>query len=175
MEGEVPAPESTWAGDEDAVAAAAAQTAPMEVVPVVEMPAEEVPEMGASRWLEDLREIASNAAPDTVGTIADIASTSEGCLGAGPSDWAIIQPEVTSDFVRTKREEDDVWQAQLDVGAQIEADITRALQLHMGENFRISHISASPATYPFLTVFIWHPLMSFCSQQLMQMSRDKSM
>jgi hypothetical protein len=86
----------------------------------------------------------------------------------------IIQLGVPSDFARAEREEDDIWQVQFDVGAQIEAGTARALQLHRGRNFSISNVSASSVTYPFLIAFIWHPLTSFCSQQLMQMSRDKS-
>ena len=60
--------------------------------------------------------------------------------------------------------EDDAWQAQLDIGAQIEASIARAMQLPMETNFSISNVSALPVTFPFLIVFIRHPLMSSYSQ-----------
>ncbi|XP_039787062.1 uncharacterized protein LOC120653369 [Panicum virgatum] len=113
MEEEVPAPERTGARNEEAAAAAAAQTAPVNEVPALEMPVVEMTEMRAPVWLEDLREVAPNAAPGADGPFADIASTSEGGLGDGPSEgsgqganWAIIQPEVPSDFVRAEREED---------------------------------------------------------------------
>ena len=79
------------------------------------VPDKEIPKMGASRRLEDLREVAPNIAPGAVGAFADIASTSEGGLSAGPSEgpdygveWVIIQPGVPSDFARNEREEDDV-------------------------------------------------------------------
>jgi len=176
MEEEVPAPERMGARNEEAAAAVAAQTAPVNEVPVVE-----TPEMTAPGWLEDLREVAPNVASGADGPFANIASTSEGGLGAGPSEgssqganWAIIQPEVPSDFVRAEREEDDAWQAQLNVSAEIEINIARSLQLNKEMNFSISNVSASLVTCPFLIVFVWHPLTSSCSQQLMLMSHDKS-
>ena len=161
MEEEVPAPERTGARNEEAAAAAAAQTAPVNEVPALEMLVVEMTEMRAPVWLEDLREVAPNATPSADGPFADITSTSEGGLGDGPSEgsgqganWAIIQPEVPSDFVRAEREEDDAWQAQLNVSAEIEINIARALQLHKEMNFSISNVSACLVTYPFLIAFL---------------------
>jgi len=176
-------PEPTRAGD-DAAMAAVAQMAPV-VVPVVEMPAEvpaeEIPGTGAPEWFEDLEEVDPNAAANAAARVADFVSASEDSLGAGPSEgpvyginWATIQPRVPSGFTRNERWEDDVWKEQDDVGTLIEAALTRALQLHKTTNFSISNVSAYLVTYPFLIVFIWLPLTSFYSHQLMQRSRDKS-
>lgn len=91
---------------EGAAAAAAAQTAPENVVPVLEILPEE---------FEDLEEVDPNAAASAAARVADFVSASEGVLGVGPSEgppvgveWAMVQPGVPSDFDRNEREEEDV-------------------------------------------------------------------
>ena len=86
MEEEVPIPEPTRAGDGEAATVAMTKEEPAVVVPVVEMPTEETPEAGAPGRLEDPWKVAAAAALGAVGVSANIASTSEGGLGAGPSE-----------------------------------------------------------------------------------------
>ena len=43
-----------------------------------------------------------------------------------------------------EREEDKVWQAQLDIGGQIDAGIERILQLHLQEMFNVNTVGALP-------------------------------
>ena len=114
-----PAPELSGARDEE-VAATAAQMAP----------AEEALEAEVPERVEGLGEVASNTAFGEVGWSADLATASEGGLGAGTSQlpgegvsWAIVQPGVSEKFVHAEREEDEVWQAQLDLGGEIDASI----------------------------------------------------
>jgi hypothetical protein len=83
VEEEVPVPEPTRAGDGETATVAMMEEEPAVVVPVVEMPAEEMPEAGAPGQLEDPWKVTAAAA---VSVSANIASTSEGGLGAGPSE-----------------------------------------------------------------------------------------
>ena len=53
-----------------------------------EVPLVEMPEVVVPGRLEDPEEVALIAAPGAVGPFADIASTSVGCLGVGPSGGA---------------------------------------------------------------------------------------
>ena len=147
----------------------------------MEITAEETPEARAPVRLEDSCEVAAAAAArDAVDASADTASAPEGGLGAGPSEEpecgvsrAMIQPEVPPEFARNEQWEYDVWEAHYEVGDQIETALNHALELHRGRNLQISDVSDYPATCPFLIAFMWSSLMSFCLQQLMQMSRDK--
>jgi hypothetical protein len=72
--------------------------------------------------VEGLGEDASNAVFGEVSPGTDIAATSEGGLGAGPpqqpseGELTIVQFGVPDYFIRAEREEDEVWQAQLDIG-----------------------------------------------------------
>ena len=85
------------------------------------------------------------------GTSCRITTASEGGLGAGPSEqpsegisWAIVQPGVPVDFVRAEREEDEIWQAQLDLGSEMDDDFQRVLQLHWQEKHNVNQVSALP-------------------------------
>jgi hypothetical protein len=96
-----------------------------------------VPETAAPERFEDPGEVTSNVAFSEAGTSGGIAAGSEGGLGTEPSEqpserisWAIIQPRVPEDFVRTEREEDEIWQVQLNLGDEMDVDIQRVLQLH---------------------------------------------
>ena len=60
-----------------------------------------------------------------------------------------------------EREEDKVWQAQLDIGGQINAGIDRILQLHLQEMFNVNTVGALPFFCSILFASVWHPLMSF--------------
>ena len=72
-------------------------------------------------------------------------------------------------------EEDEIWEVQLNIYAQIDSGIDSVLPLHWQETFNVNTIGTFPPVCLFLIMFTWHPLMSYCSQQLMAMSRDKSM
>ena len=142
------------------------------VEPVVEIPAEEIPEVGAPGRLEDPWEVAAAAAAyDDAGVSTDIATTSEGGLGVGPSEepehgvsWAMVQPGVPSVFAYNERWEYEVWAAQYEVSDQIKTALTHALDLHQGRNLHISDVSDYPATFPFLIAFMWFRLMPSHSQ-----------
>jgi len=88
--------------------------------------------------------------------------------------WALVQPGVPEDFVCAEREEDEVWQAQLDIGGQIDACLQHVLQLHWQEEHNVTTVGALPSFCSFLIMSARRPLMSYCSQQLMALSRDKS-
>ena len=79
-------------------------------------------------------EVASNVTLGKVGTSGRITAASQGGLWAESSEqssegisWAIVQPEVLEYFVRAEREEDEIWQAQLDLGNKMDTDIQRVL------------------------------------------------
>ena len=100
--------------------------------------------------------VASNAALDEASTSGRITAASEGGLGAGPPEqpsegitWAIVQPGVPENFVRAEREEDEIWQAQLDLGDVMDADIQRVQQLHWQEKHNVNLVSTLPALAPF--------------------------
>ena len=78
----------------------------------------EISEIMAPEWFEDPGEVALNAVFGAVSPFADIATTSEGGLGAGPSEWpsdrvrwVLVQLGVPEEFVRAEREEDEIWDA----------------------------------------------------------------
>ena len=92
--------------------------------------AEEMPETAAPGQFEGPGKAALNAALNEAGTSGCITAASEGDLGAGSSEqpsegisWAIIQPGVLEDFVRAERVEDEIWQAQLDLGEVTDTDL----------------------------------------------------
>ena len=93
------------AGDEGAVTAATAHTAPGNVEPVVELPL-------SSDEFGDSRDIDSAAAASAANRIAEFASASEEVLSAwtseGPRHGAIIQSGVPLEFLRNEQEEEAV-------------------------------------------------------------------
>ena len=98
------------------------------------IPTEETPEFAVPERFEGSGEAASNTVLGEVGASGRIATASEGDLGAGPSrqpiegiSWTIVQPGVPEDFLLTEREEDEIWQAQLDLGNAMDVDIQRVL------------------------------------------------
>ena len=78
---------------------------------------------------------------------------------------AIVQPGVPEEFVRAEREEDEVWQAQLDLGGEIDAGIQHVLQLQWQETFNANTVGALSFSFcSVLTTSVWSPLMSsICS------------
>jgi len=87
---------------------------------MVEMPADDEPEVTVLGRSEDLGQVAPNTSPSAAGT----ASASEGGPGAesseGPptgGEWAMVQHWVPSDFNRNEWEQEKVWRAQYEVGS----------------------------------------------------------
>ncbi|XP_039803582.1 uncharacterized protein LOC120667607 [Panicum virgatum] len=168
-------PEPARAGDEGAAAAATGRMAQENVVLVVELPLSE--EYGES---EDIDPVAAASA---AARIAEFVSASDDVLGAGMSEgadhgasYAIVYVGAPSNFARIEREEDDAWRAHIvppdfthaervegdawrahmAIGAQIEEDLSRALNL-----LSRTHRDVNSLTFLHL-------------QQLRSMSRDKS-
>ena len=50
---------------------------------------------------------------------------------------------VPPEFLRDEREEEDVWQAQIEVGSQIQNHLDRALELHRTTDYQISQVRGS--------------------------------
>jgi len=74
---------------------------------------------------------------------------------------AIVQPGVPEDFVRAEQEEDEVWQAQLDIGGQIDAGLQHVQQLHWQETYNLTKVGALPFFCSSLIMSVRCPLMSF--------------
>ena len=92
--------------------------------------AEGMPERAAPEQFESSGEVASNATLGEVSSSGRITAASKGGLGARPFEqpsegisWAIVQPEVLEYFVCAEREEDEIWQAQLDLGNKMDTNI----------------------------------------------------
>ena len=56
--------------------------------------------------------------------------------------WAIVQPKVPEDVIRAERDEDEVWQAQLDIGGQIDTGLQHVQQLHWQKTYNITKVGA---------------------------------
>ena len=101
-------PEPARAGDEGVVAAATAQSAPKNVVSVMQLPE-------SSEEFEDSRDIDPAAAASAADRIAEFTSASEEVLNAGTSEeprhGAIIQSGVPLEFLHNEQEEEAVWKA----------------------------------------------------------------
>ena len=133
-------PEPAKAGDEGVDAAATAQTAPVNVVLVVQLP-ESSDEFGDS-W--DIDPAAAVSAADR---FAEFVSSSEEVLSAGTSEGprhgAISQSGVPLKFLRNEQEEEAVWKAQFEAGSQILGHLDRALKLLRTTDFQISQVGGS--------------------------------
>jgi len=130
-----------------------------EVVPVVEMPPEDEPEVRVLGQSEDPERVAPNIAPGATG----VAAAFEGGLDAGQgpptgAERVMVQHGGAPGFNRSEQEEDEVWKAQYEVGSQIQAALERAFQLHKTTDFEISSVSAFPGTRLFLILFVHLPV-----------------
>ena len=148
--------------------AATVQKAPETAVPVVELPLSE--EYGESKDIDPA------AAASAATRIAEFVSASEGVFGVGMSEgpnhganYAIVQSGVPSnfdhvaqeeggdwrvhiipsDFTHTEQEEGDAWRAHMAIGAQIEEDLSRALNLFSRANRDVNSVSALFAYFRF--------------------------
>ena len=61
----------------------------------------------------------------------------------GPHHGAIIQSGVPPEFLHDEREEESVWQAQIEAGSQILNHLDRTLELHRTTDYQISQVSGS--------------------------------
>src|SRR6185437_1769552 len=133
-------PDPAGARDDSVVAAAMAQTAPENVVPVVQLPK-------SSEEFGDSRDITPAAAASAADRIAEFTSASEEVLNAGTSEGprhgAIVQSGVRLEFLRNEQEEEAVWKAQIEAGSQILGHLDRALELHRMTDFQISQVGGS--------------------------------
>ena len=102
-------PEAFGGRDDGVVAAVTAQTAPENMVPVVQLPE-------SNEEFRDSRDIDPAAAASAADRIAEFASASEEMLNVGmsegPRHGAIIQSGVPLEFLRGEQEEEAVWKAQ---------------------------------------------------------------
>ncbi|XP_039812117.1 uncharacterized protein LOC120675093 [Panicum virgatum] len=146
-------PEPARAGDEGAAAEAAAQAAPENVEPVVELPS-------SSGEYEGSREIDPAAATSAAGWVFEFVAASAEILcmemyeeigdqgHSDEDDWAIVRSGVPSDithaereeedwwahvvpsdFADAERQEDDAWRNHMAVGGQIEEGLSRVVDL----------------------------------------------
>jgi hypothetical protein len=118
--------------------------APKSMEPVVELPL-------SSDEYGDSRDIDPATATSSTNRIFEFISASEEILGAGTSEgpghganYAIVQSEVPSGFLRNEQEEEEAWKAQYNVGTQIQDALSRAFQLHQKTDFLISKVSTFP-------------------------------
>ena len=107
-------PEPAGARDDSVVAAVTAQTAPENVVPVVQLPE-------SSEEFGDSKDIDPAAAASTADRIIEFTSASEEVLNVGTSEGprhgATIQSRVPLEFLRNEQEEEAVWKAQFEAGS----------------------------------------------------------
>jgi len=62
----------------------------------------------------------------------------------GPHHGAIIPSGLPSEFLCKEQEEEEAWNAQLDVGREILQALDRAFQLHQGTDYQVSKVNIFP-------------------------------
>ena len=93
----------------------------------------------------------------------------------GPHHGAIIQSGVPPEFLHDEREEDAVWQAQIEAGSQILNHLDRALELHRTTDYQISQVSgSSPRIVRILALILFVLPTPFLLQRLRDISCKKS-
>ena len=140
MEG-APISEPTEARDEGTVAVVPVPTAQEGATAVVELP-------DSSEEYGDSMDIDPAAAASAAAHIAEFASAGADVLEAGTSEGphhrAIIPSGLPSEFLRKEHEEEEAWNAQLDVGREILQALDRAFQLHQNADYQVSQVNTSP-------------------------------
>ena len=140
MEG-APVSEPTEARDEGIVVAVPVQTVQGSMVPVVQLP-------DSSEEYGDSMDIDSAAAASAAAHIAEFASANADVLevgtSEGPHHGAIIPSGLPSEFLRKEQEEEDAWNAQLDVVREILQALDRAFQLHQRTDYQVSKVNTFP-------------------------------
>jgi len=99
------------------------------------------------------------AAASAAAHIAEFASASADVLEAGASEGrhhgAIVPFGLPSEFLRKEQEEEEAWNAQLNVGREILEALDRAFQLHQRTDYQVSQgfmlqchpISSAPSNF----------------------------
>ena len=141
MEG-APVSEPTEARDEGIVVAVPVQTAQGSMMPVVQLP-------DSSEEYGDSMDIDPATVARAAAHIAVFASASADVLNAGTSEGphhgAIIPSGLPSEFLcKEQEEEEEAWNAQLDVGREILQALDRAFQLHQGMDYQVSKVNIPP-------------------------------
>ena len=107
---------------------------------VVELP-------DSSEEYGDSMDIDPIAAASAATHIAEFASASADVLEAGTSEGrhlgAIVPSGIPSEFLR-KEQEEEAWNAQLNVGRDILQALDRAFQLHQGADYQVSQVNTFP-------------------------------
>ena len=133
--------EPTDARDEGLVAVVPVPTAQGSMVPVVQLP-------DSSEEYGDSMDIDPAAAVSAATLIAEFASASADVLNAGTSEGphhgAIIPSGLPSEFLRKEQEEEEAWNALLDVGREILQALDRAFQLHQRTDYQVSKVNTFP-------------------------------
>ena len=136
-----PVSEPTEACDSGIVAMVPAQTAQGGMVPVVQLP-------DSSEEYGDSMDIDPAIAASAAAHIAEFASASADVLEVGMSEGtqhgAIIPSGPPSEFLRKEQEEEESWNAQLDVCREILQALDRAFQLHQGTDYQVSKVNTFP-------------------------------
>ena len=69
-------------------------------------------------------------------------------LEAGTSEGrhhgAIVPSGLPSEFLRKEQEEEEAWNAQLNVGREILEALDRAFQLHQRTDYQVSQVNTFP-------------------------------
>ena len=136
-----PVSEPTEARDEGIVAVVPVPMAQGGMVPVVQLP-------NSSEEYGDSMDIDPAAAASAAAHIVEFASASADVLEAGtyegPHHGAIIPSGLPSEFLRNEQEEEEAWNAQLDVGLEILQALDRTFQLHQKTDYQVSQVNTFP-------------------------------
>ena len=140
-------------------------------MPVVQLP-------DSSEEYGDSRDIDPAAAACATDKIAEFTSACEEVLDEGTSEGphheAIIQSGVPPVFLHDEREEEAVWQAQIEAGSQILNHLDRALELHRTTDYQISQVSGSfPGIVRILALISFVLPTPFLLQRLRDILRKK--
>ena len=131
MEG-APVSEPTEDRDEGIVTVVPVPTAQGSMVAVVELP-------DSSDEYGDLMDIDPAATASAAAHIAEFTSASADVLevgsSEGPHHGTIIPSGLPSEFLRKEQEEEEAWNAQLDVGREILEALDRAFLLHQRTDY----------------------------------------
>ena len=167
-----PVSEPIEARDEGTIAVVPVSMAQGSVVAVVELP-------DSSEEYGDSMDIDPAAAASAAAHIAEFASASADVLEAGTSEGchhgAIVPSGLPLEFLRKEQEEEEAWNAQLNVGREILQTLDRAFQLHQNTDYQVSQVNTSPPKIARIrfNFYVSSPTSSPL-QQLREISREKS-
>ena len=136
-----PVSKPTEARDEGIVMVVPVPPAQGSMVAVVELP-------DSSEEYGDSMDIDPAAAASAAAHIAEFESAGAGMLEAGTSEGGhlgvIVPSGVPSEFLRKEQEEEEAWNAQLDVSREILQALDRAFQLHQWTDYQVSQVNTFP-------------------------------